>query len=922
MTLDRKEQIHEPWVLRLVPLKKGSKVFSKSLGPASTLGKYLKHFIRQRELSFDLRGAKYDEYVTGLLKKLVAEQFLTEQEAKSDEGPTSVYRLRIDKIIWKLGDGETVKADAIKRRAYKAQAPRPNEFFREMYRRDFAPGKQLRAEDHTGQLGVDDRRDREDRFRADWFVDEQKTQRDEAKIRNHSISALFCSPTMELGVDIGGLSVVHMRNAPPNAANYAQRSGRAGRSGQGALIFTYCSGYSPHDRHFFKDQAELVSGTVQAPRLDLLNRELLVTHLNALAISEVGLPGLEADHGERPSLMRLVDDTPGMPLTAGVREGLRLSADSYDRIRAAFHRVVKDLEQRLNARAPWYSDGWIDQNLAALADHLDEALNRWRSLYRTARELLTTATHQIESGLLVYGGDEYKKSKRLQDQASRQLNLLKNEGIGSTELTEFYPYRYLAAEGFLPGYNFTRLPLRIFVASGEGSGDFISRPRHIALREFGPQNVIYHSGRKFRVTQMVVQDPENSLTDAKISKKAGYFLMNDERHLELCPFTGRSLSDTANAGVISNLIEASEARAEEVDRISCEEEERVSKGYKIDTYFAVEGGQKERVKRAVVRSSESQFLNVRYIPAARLIYVNEKWRSTTFEGFPMGMMSGDWRSKMPDDPSQLREPFRSVKVWTSNTADALYIEPVEPLGLDARGVITLQHALKRAIESVFQAEPNEIGSVTLGDPSAPNILLYESAEGSLGILSQFVETPEVFYRVIEEAIRICRFDDETYKAAASYDDLLSYYNQRDHKHIDRFLIREALQKLTVAAVEIISNEKFGSYDDHYDWMMRNLDQNSLTERTFIEFLRENGLRLPDDAQKKVDGIYCQPDFYYEPRIWVFCDGTPHDDPGVAKHDREQRQAIIARGDEVWSWHYREDLAAKVAQRPDIFRKVR
>ncbi len=104
--------------------------------------------------------------------------------------------------------------------------------------------------------------------------------------------------------------------------------------------------------------------------------------------------------------------------------------------------------------------------------------------------------------------------------------------------------------------------------------------------------------------------------------------------------------------------------------------------------------------------------------------------------------------------------------------------------------------------------------------------------------------------------------------------------------------------------------------------LRHLDPNSSTERRFIDHLYQNGFRLPDAAQKRVQGIYCQPDFYYEPRVWVFCDGSPHDELPARERDDEQRQLIIARGDEVWSWHYSEDLAAKITQRPDIFRKVR
>jgi len=925
-TIDGDENLRDPYVIRLDPLQKSAKLYSKSMGPASTLGKYIKHIANMNGLAIDpIRGDGYRDFIIALMRRLKDADYLFEQTARSQENKeVPVFRLRIDRLLWKLGDGETVKDDVIKRRSYKGVKPKPNEFFRELYRRDFSHAKRLRAEDHTGQLSTDDRQDREQRFRADWYLDQAKKQPDEARIRRDSISALFCSPTMELGIDIGGLSVVHLRNAPPNASNYAQRSGRAGRSGQGALVFTYCSSYSPHDRHYFQHQAELVAGVVQAPRLDLCNEELLLTHLNALAISEIGLPGIEAQGGDRPSLMRLVtDDNDKMPLDPGVRDGLQIGLHSHQAIRATFRRVINDFEQRLIDRPDaWYSEDWIGLSLDKMADNLDSAMERWRSLYRSARSLLTRATQPIESGRLTVGSDEYKKHKRHQDQANRQLNLLRNDLGGPTELSEFYPYRYLASEGFLPGYNFTRLPIRIFVPTGSTSGEFISRPRSIALREFGPLNIIYHNGRKYRVCQLIVQDAESSLTEAKISTKAGYYLAGEQKDLEICPFSGVNLGDNANKQYLHDLLEMAESRAEERERISCEEEERTSLGFVVQTYFTIDGGDMDRVRKATAHSSETSFLNLRYIPAARLVHVNTQWRAKKTEGFPIGLTSGDWGEKMPDADNKHNEDFRLVKLQTSNLADALYIEPIEPLGLTSAGVITLQHALKRAVETVFQVEPSEIGVVSIGDPAAPNILLYEAAEGSLGILSQFVTGPETFQKVVQAAKDICRFDDPEYLAPASYDDLLSYYNQRDHKVIDRNLIRDALDKLIMCDVEVQTNTGFRDYEEHYQAMLRGLDHNSEMERKFIQHLYDNGLRLPDAAQKRVDGVYCQPDFYYEPRIWIFCDGTPHDDPTVCNDDQEKRQSIIAKGDEVWVWHYREDLATRIAQRPDIFRRVR
>jgi hypothetical protein len=348
-----------------------------------------------------------------------------------------------------------------------------------------------------------------------------------------------------------------------------------------------------------------------APRLDLCNRELLASHLNALVASQIGMPGLDDMGAGKPSIMRLViDDNDKMPLSKEVRSGLDMSPATFGDIKATFKRAIRDFEGELETNgATWYSDQWIDQNLSKVADNLDRSLDRWRRLYRSARTILSRATQKIESGTLSLGSDEYRKHKRNQDQATRQLDLLRNDLAGrSSELSEFYPYRYLASEGFLPGYNFTRLPLRVFLPTGDSSGEFVSRPRSIALREFGPLNIIYHNGRKYRVCQLVIQDAESALTEAKVSSKTGYFMAGDAAKDSTCPFSGIDLSDNAFKEHLHDLMEMAESRAEEIDRISCEEEERVSRGYEIRTYFSVDGGQVDRVRKAVATSTENALL--------------------------------------------------------------------------------------------------------------------------------------------------------------------------------------------------------------------------------------------------------------------------------------------------------------------------
>ncbi len=915
------DDIPSPTSIRTESLARYSRRETRSIGPQSGYGRFVRR-LAQEKLKRELKAADYQEFIEKLLTALENKAgYLTSTEARNREGkPTRLYQLRLTEVIWKPGDGNTVRADAVKLRSYKALTLRPNPFFQEVYRRDYGAGKLLIAADHTGQLGYKDKQDREDRFRAEWKANDGRD--DEAEIRRRSISALFCSPTMELGIDIGGLSVVHMRNAPPNPANYAQRSGRAGRSGQPALVFTFCGSQSNHDRHYFSHQTNLVAGQVVAPRLDLLNEELLRTHLHAIFLSEVGLPGL------KDSVPDLLDmNRPELPLREDVSEALNLKPAEAARVRNAFERAIADFRGKLaGAPTAWFSTGWIDAELGCLEKRLDGALRRWRELYRNAQTQLNSASQRINSGLYPANSQEFKDAQLEQRLAQRQLDLLRNE-VAKGELSEFYVYRYLAAEGFLPGYNFTRLPLRVLLPGSDASVEFISRPRHIALREFGPNNVIYHKGQKFEITQLLGDPPGNRFENAVVSIKPGYFLRGEDVKKDRCPFSGEDLTTQANKEHLHYLLALGETRATPRSRITCEEEERVTKGYLIDTYFTLDD-LTNLGPTGLVKAGGEVLLRLHYLPTARLVWLNRKWRVAREDknGFAIDVKTGAfisdrYRAELTEK-GESTDHIRDVMFYTTNISDALYVEPVPALGLEEDGVLTLQFALKRAMERVFQVEPAELGVTLIGDPAHPNMLYYEAAEGTLGVLSQLAEQTGPWRRVIEEALKVCQFESDPSASPASYDNLLDYYNQRQHPRLNRWLIKGALDRLASCSFESVNSPPYADYDDHYQRIARLIDANSSTERKFLDYLYEQGLRLPDGAQKPFPGIYVMPDFFYDPNVWVFCDGTPHDDDRLREEDEAKRQAIINAGGEVVVWHYRDNLEELIRQRSDIFRKVR
>ena len=897
--LDQTERLVEPSYLRLQPYVSRRGRRTASIGYMSQLGQ----FLRQHEALQPLLGnrADYEAFVEHLLDLFVGFYF-TVEDGRQNGQPVKLYRLQVGTVLWTAGEGVTAHRDIVRVRTYKKlPPPRVNRHFKQMYEMPASGTHTLHGAEHTGQLQNDDRKDREDKFRIG------------------EINTLFCSPTMELGIDIADLSVVHLRNVPPNPANYAQRSGRAGRSGQAALVVTYCANGSPHDRHYFQNSKDMVAGIVTPPRIDLANRELLLTHLYAIYLTEVGLRDLDE------SVSKLIDlTTPTtLPLRAEVGEALRLPPERKARVRARFERILDPLIDSI--RQSWFTNDWVEQTLEDAPQAFDRAFDRWRRLYQAAVRQREEAQQIIDDPGYKASHDEVREARREEHQARRQLEILRNERTGSPYYSEFYPYRYLAAEGFLPGYNFTRLPIRAFLPHGD-AGEYISRPRHIALREFGPRNLIYHNGSKYEILRQQMLDVESKLEKAKVATASGYFLAGADYNLTNCPITGAPLSTDADRRLFPKLIELAEVRTYPRENITCEEEERSREGYDIRTYFAVDGPL-EDVEVLDLKRDRDVLLTIRYIPTARLYFLNAGWSYYRENGFVIETKTGKWKKSPKIDlvPGQeMENPVELVQIYTSDVADALYIHPSSALGLGVDGVITLQYALEKAIGAVFQVETGEISSTLMGETDAPNIMIYEAAEGSLGILSQIVAQPDRFRAVVREAYDLCHFNlperEAQKKPPASYDDLLSYYNQRHHPAIDRHLIKGALEMLMACTPEV--RPRSGqSYEEHYQALLRQADPTSRLETDFLTYLYEHRLRLPDKAQFIAPHLYVQPDFFYEPNVVVFVDGSVHDDEGIRQEDRKKRRKLRDGGYRVISYYYQEDLDAIIEQHGDIFTPV-
>lgn len=726
----------------------------------------------------------------------------------------------------------------------------------DFYGRLYSQGEMIRivAKEHTGLLQRDDREELERTFK--------KAKEDK---KPWDANLLSCTPTLEMGIDIGDLSTVVLSSIPPAQAQYAQRAGRAGRKDGNALTIAVANA-KPHDLYFYEDPLEMIAGSVEPPKVFLRASAVLSRQFVAYCMD-----------------CWVKSGTAVIPKNVGACLA-RLDEAQRDRFPNNFlyyvqTNITKLVRMFIQTFSVASGSGGLDEDAIkeiktfAIGDGINKSpmhmriydeffsLKEQRNAIQKSVKELRAMIKELEAKPKDSSYDE--QIKELKSECIAWLSVIRN-------MTNKDVFNFLSDVGLLPNYAFPEAGIvlkavvsRISKDKEEGGKNKFentiyeyNRSASVAISEFAPLNSFYAGGRKLKIDQV----------DLNTSQTAPWRLCPNCSHAEIedsakaatvCPECGSP--GWADAGQVRSMLKVQMVYSnmrDEDSLIGDESDDRATVFY--DKEMLVDVDEDKDIIKAFKMNNEEFSFGYEFVQKATMREINfgekdivgEKLSVAGYENVRKGFTICKYCGKiqvpgtepqhmrfcrMKKDNAILSDPFEEcLFLYREFQTEAIRILiPATTMDSSKVRLESFVAAFMLGMKSYFgnvdhlHACVSEV-PVPDADYRKQYLVIYDSVPGGTGYLKQLMNNTNGMIEVLEKSLQVmekcgCKEDDQKdgcYKCLYAY---------RQSQHIG-----EISRKTAIALVKTILSGK-----DNLEEIpkLSNVDTNHLfdseLERRFI-----------------------------------------------------------------------------------------
>lgn len=690
----------------------------------------------------------------------------------------------------------------------------------DFYGKLYSQGEMIRivAKEHTGLLERDDREALERTFK--------KSKEDK---KPWDANLLSCTPTLEMGIDIGDLSTVVLCSIPPAQAQYAQRAGRGGRKDGNALTVAVASA-KPHDLYFYEDPMEMIAGAVEPPKVFLKASAVLTRQFTAYCMDcwvKAGEASIPQDVG---ACLAKLDE----------KNTDRFPNNFMKYVQTNLSKLVRTFINTFSSN-PGGSGGLDEAAIAdikrfAMGDSKTEESMSFK-IYHEFRELKDQRAAIQKSVKELDNMIKELKAKPEDASYEEQINELRAERAAWRKVVEGINtkdvFGFLADSGLLPNYAFPEAGIVLKAVltraeadeENEGKKKYEStsyeytRSASSAISEFAPLNSFYAGGHKLTIDQVDINTAKSE--PWRLCPNCSHAaLENSGAITSTCPKCGSA--GWVDAGQVRNMFKVSMVYSnmkEQDSLIGDESDDRTTMFY--DKELLVEVDEDKDVLQAFQMDNEEFSFGYEFVKNATMREINfgessitgDKLAVAGHEGIRKGFkickfcgkiqVEGEGAKhsrfcRMMKDKSAVMDPYEEcLFLYREFQTEALrLLIPATTMDATNVRVESFVAAFMLGMKSYFgnvdhlQATVSEI-PVPDADYRKQYLVIYDSVPGGTGYLKQLMNDENGIVDVLQRSLDImegCSCKDDPQKDGC-YKCLYAY---RQSSHIGEISRRNAI----------------------------------------------------------------------------------------------------------------------------------